>query len=133
MPPTAVPVGLATKTGLSTAILAFLSAIANIAAGGPPAETITTMSGGFVLVATVLVGRYAQAVHLPHFAQVIAQVVDKVLERKLKDALPHAAAAPPLAPSHPAVAVPAPPPPITPTVKDKIAEAAAEAKKRLGH
>lgn len=87
MPAATPPVGLATKTGLGTAVLAFASGIVNLAASGPPAETITTLSGGFVLVVTVLVGRYAQAIHLPHVAQVVAQVVDKVLEDKLKDAL----------------------------------------------
>lgn len=60
-PPAGVPVGLATKAGLSGALVAFLSALAAYQDGRTPeAMTALVVAGG--TLAAVLWGRYQQAV-----------------------------------------------------------------------
>lgn len=84
-PPAKVPVGLATKSALSTAGLAFASAVINTLAGGPSTETVTAAVIGASTLITMLVGRYAQAVKLHGTPLSIAKLIDRLLDEKLKE------------------------------------------------
>jgi hypothetical protein len=77
-----VPVGLATKSGLTTAVLAFVAGAVHLVAGGPIEETVTLLGGGFAALMTVLIGRYWQAAKMPHSVEVIAKILDELLERR---------------------------------------------------
>jgi hypothetical protein len=84
-PPDKVPVGLATKSLLATALTGFASAIINAAAGGPNTETITAASVGAATLITMAVGRYGQAIKLHGTPLGIAKLIDRLLDEKLKE------------------------------------------------
>jgi hypothetical protein len=154
---TPIPVGTSTKAGIAGAIAYALGGVMNLLAGGPIEATVAGLTASFGCIATVMVGRYAQAVKVPHTIQNLAKIADMVLEHKLhletvakRDTSEIIAKAAPVEPvmggtmtsggtqtthAHAPAAVhhePAAAPHKT-TVTDKISEAAAEAKRRLGH
>lgn len=84
-PPAAkVPVGVATKSLLATALTGFASAIVNALAGGPVTETVTAATIGAATLITMAVGRYGQAIALHGLPGNIAKIVDRLLDEKLK-------------------------------------------------
>lgn len=83
-PHTKVPVGIATKSALATAATAFASAVVNALAGGPTTDTVTAAAVGIVTLITMLVGRYGQAIALHGTPLRIAQIVDRLLDERLK-------------------------------------------------
>jgi hypothetical protein len=83
-PHTKVPVGLATKSALVTVATAFASAVVNALAGGPTSDTITAATVGAATLLTMLVGRYGQAIALHGAPLRIAQIVDRLLDERLK-------------------------------------------------
>lgn len=80
---TPAAVGLATKTGLGGAAMYTAAGIVNLIADGPIEATVSGLALGFGCLVTVLLGRYWQAVKIPHTIENVAKIVDKVLESRL--------------------------------------------------
>lgn len=92
-----VPVGLSTKTSLVAAGGAFLGAIVNAIAKGPVEQTIAGVAGGFSILSVMVGGRMYQAgqsAKLPHGVEIVAQILDKIIEQKVTSSLPKQAAVP---------------------------------------
>jgi hypothetical protein len=80
-----IPVGLATKSGLSTAILTFAGGAANLIAGGATGDTAILFGSGTASLLGVLLGRYWQASRVPPIVQRVAQIADQLLEQQIKN------------------------------------------------
>lgn len=132
---TTPPVGIATKSILVTAGLAFAAAVANALAGGPVQDTITAASTGTLTLITMAVGRYGQAIALHGLPGTVIKVVDQILERKLKDMIAHPPTLPaPTSTTSPGAGQTTPSvPPIPPPAKSAVQEAADQAKDKLKH
>lgn len=83
--PATPPVGVATKSGLGTAGLAFAAGAVNLLSNGPIEETVTLLGGGFATVLGVMVGRYWQAAKVPAGVERVADLVDDLLERRMSE------------------------------------------------
>lgn len=80
---TAPSVGISTRAGLLGAGTYFVGAMANLLAGGPVEATIAGVTLSFGSLATVMIGRYAQSVKVPHSIENIAKILDGLLEQRL--------------------------------------------------